>query len=66
MADHDLRTLERQARATGSPSDRAALLRARVRSGDLSQEMLELLSWLREARRCRDPEPVRRLRGARA
>lgn len=43
--DADLRALERRARATGHVEDQAALLRVRVRSGDLAQERLELAAY---------------------
>ena len=45
MSDTDLRALERRARATGHVEDAAALLRARVRRGDLSPERLRLAAY---------------------
>ncbi len=45
MSDHSLRALERRARATGHVDDQAAHLRARVRSGDLTQERLEFAAY---------------------
>lgn len=48
MSDERLRTLERAA-ASGGPDERAALLRARVRAGTLSQERLELAAYVGDA-----------------
>lgn len=45
VADADLQTLRRRAEATGAPDDRAALLRARVRVGELALERVELAAY---------------------
>lgn len=45
MSDRDLQTLRRTAAATGAPSDRAALLRARVRAGELTLERVQLAAF---------------------
>lgn len=42
MSDRELRDLERRWRTTGDPGDEAALLRERVRLGDLTWDRLEL------------------------
>lgn len=46
MADAELRSLERQWRATGRVEDEARLLDARRRTGELRLERLELAAWL--------------------
>lgn len=44
--DSDLQTLRRRAASTDAPNDRAALLRARVRAGELAVERLWLPAFL--------------------
>ncbi len=46
MSDERLRELEKRLRTSGSVEDEAALLRARVQAGDLSQEQVELAAFV--------------------
>jgi hypothetical protein len=46
MVDHGLLALERAFRTTGTLTDEVAWLRARLRSGRLERERLELAAWL--------------------
>lgn len=46
MSDDERRALERRFRASGSPQDEAAWLRARVQGGDLSERRLQLAAHL--------------------
>lgn len=46
MADHELRELERRWRASGDPGDEAAWLLARLRSGSLPLERIEIAALL--------------------
>ncbi len=45
MTDKRLRELERRWRETGSVEDQAACLRARVQSGELRKDRLELAAY---------------------
>jgi hypothetical protein len=58
MSDQNVRALERRWNETGAVEDEAAYLQARVRAGELSQERLDVASWVGyAAARLARPQP---------